>query len=225
MQEAPTCGAPAAKQSMEDIMAQRFKAYMMRQGKQFITGLVSDIVSGLSDKVDEVAESQARTDTRIEHLASSVSEVKESLAAANGLAQAQERRFMDRINELQTMIEGLSVGSAQSQGAASSNNGPRRDAAGDKRAGDHRDTNEHVVLLQFAEPMVIETLRGLEASNRSHLCPDIIPTACESKRFHDFLAVKHKSFDAAARYAAKLNEKCFDPGGRTVAIIHKGDKE
>lgn len=80
---------------------------MMGQGKQFITGLDSDMVSGISDKVDEIAESQARTDSRVDHLASGASEVKESLAAASGFAKAQEQRFTDRINELQAMIEGL----------------------------------------------------------------------------------------------------------------------
>lgn len=156
--------------------------------------------------MDEIAESQARTDVRIEHLASGVSEVKESLAAASGQAKAQEQRVMERINELQTMIEGLTVGNTPPPSAAASS-GSRRWGSGDRRSPTQGDAGEHVVLLQFAEPMLIDTLRSIEANHRSRLCPDTVPVACESKRFHDYLAVKHVSFEAASRYAAKLNQK------------------
>lgn len=48
---------------------------------------------------------------------------------------------------------------------------------------------------------------------------------CTARRcFHNLLAVKHASFDAATQYTAKLKDRCRDPAGRLVDTIHKGSK-
>lgn len=68
-------------------------------------------------------------------------------------------------------------------------------------------------------------LRGkLPEPDRSKLCPQLVPIGADSKRFHNFFAVKFGAFGAAARHAAQLKGNCTDPAGRAVEIIRKGAK-
>lgn len=130
--------------------------------------------------------------------------------------------MLRRMTELQSMVENIQLGRGAGAGAGSSGyRAPRNDAS---RTGGRDTGGEHLVLLQFDEPMHIGTLRGLEASYRSKFCPQVEPTGTDSKRLHNLLAVKFSEFDAAARYAAQLNGKCSDPAGRAVEVIHKGAK-
>lgn len=124
-----------------------------------------------------------------------------------------------RLDELQSMIEGMSVGEGGRVGTGSSGSGASR-AGGGQAQGDQ----EQAVLLYSPAPLPLVTMRGLEANYRSKRCPHLTPLGTDSKRFHEFLAVKFGSFDEAVQYTTALDGHCHDQMGHEVQVIHKSAK-
>lgn len=81
--------------------------------------------------------------------------------------------------------------------------------------------DEHVVLLQRAEPMLLESMRGLEAVYRSTHMARAAPVSTESKTFHNYLTVRFRTLPEAAEYTASF----ASGAGIRVAEMCGGDPQ
>lgn len=167
---------------------------------------------------------QARIEKRMDAVGTGLSEVRERLTSAEMQQVEREKRMNMRLDELQQiLVEGLRVGGGRGE-SGSSGDRPTHSGSTGRGGGASSSPQEHVVLLHFAELTHIGEMRGLEARHRSENKVVEVPIATESKPFHDWLAVKFRTHEAAAKYHSILKDIFRDGDGRPVEVIHKGAK-
>lgn len=167
---------------------------------------------------------QARTEKRLDVVGTGLSEVRERLTSAETQQFESEKRIHMRLGELwQRLEEGLRAGGGRRESVSSGDRPTHSGSTGWGR-GPWSRPQEHLVLLHFAELTHIGEMRGFEARYRSDNKVAKVPIATESKPFHDWLAVKFRTHEAAAKYHRILNDVFRDGEGRPVVVIHKGAK-
>lgn len=166
-----------------------------------------------------------RAEQRLESVGTGLSEVRERLTSAETQQAEREKRMNARLDELQKMLEdGLRFRGGRDESGSSGDRATQGGPA-NRSSGASSGPQEHVVLLHFAELMHIGEMRGIEARHRSEHQVTETPVATESKPFHDWLAVKFRTHESAAKYPASLKDVFRDGAGRPVEVIHKGAKE
>lgn len=205
-------------------MADRLDEFMRTKGKQYVGQMVTSMMSGLTSQVTELTEAQKLADTRLAKADVANSEVRECPAAAEGREIERDERTAQRIIDLQEAIERMRVGTCAWASASSAGSGARQSGAPGRRGGTKSEGDGHIVLPQFAEPMLWETMRGLEASSRSTHCPQEEVRGTASQTFYSDVAIKFHTYEAAVAYTATLKGRFRDPAGREVEIIYKGAK-
>lgn len=211
-------------QQLNELLENRFNAYVKDSVPQMVKGMVKSLTDGLTQQVNALTEAHVKSDKKVDRLSSGVSAIAERMSAQEAASRERDLKMDQKMEQLQQAIAELRTSSAASPctgGAASSSiAGP----SGAHRSGAAPQLGEHIVLLEFRDPHLKEDMAGLEATWRSSLLPQASPIEVSAPDFHRWLTVKFVSFAEAASYAAALSKKVSDRSGAAVEVIHKGAK-